>query len=114
MIGWGEILSTEQIQQVVEFHPYAGVAALVQAPPQPLDRYHSHADVLPIFDAKCAICHGNLGGWDASTYETVMTSGNNAPVVIPGDPENSLLAQKLFGTQEQGTDHAAFRKIIRR
>jgi hypothetical protein len=31
-----------------------------------------------------------------------MTTGNNAPVVIPGDPENSLLAQKLLGTQETG------------
>ncbi len=31
-----------------------------------------------------------------------MTSGDNAPVVIPGDPENSLLAQKMLGTHEEG------------
>jgi hypothetical protein len=31
-----------------------------------------------------------------------MTTGDNAPVVIPGDPEGSLLAHKMLGTQEQG------------
>jgi hypothetical protein len=32
-----------------------------------------------------------------------MTSGDNAPVVIPGDPEGSLLGQKLLGTHTEGT-----------
>jgi hypothetical protein len=49
------------------------------------------------------MCHGQLGGWDAKDYATVMNSGNHAPVVIPGDPDNSLLAQKLLGTQKEGT-----------
>ena len=49
------------------------------------------------------MCHGSLGGWDASTYEKVMTSGDNAPVVIPGDPDGSILAQKLLNTQTFGT-----------
>lgn len=31
-----------------------------------------------------------------------MTSGDHAPVVIPGDATNSLLAQKLLGTQQIG------------
>jgi hypothetical protein len=31
-----------------------------------------------------------------------MNTGDNAPAVIPGDPEGSLLAKKLLGTQEQG------------
>jgi hypothetical protein len=48
------------------------------------------------------VCHGSLGGWDASSYQTVTTTGDNAPVVIPGDVENSLLAQKLLGTQTEG------------
>jgi len=56
--------------------------------------------VLPIFQAKCAMCHNTsttLGGWDASSYESVTTTGNNGPVVIAGDVENSLLAQLLQG-----------------
>jgi hypothetical protein len=31
-----------------------------------------------------------------------MTTGDNTPVVIPGDPEESLLAQKIIGTQTEG------------
>ena len=57
---------------------------------------------MPIFEAECTVCHGNLGGWDASTYDSVMTSGNNAPVVIPGEEEDSFLAQKMDGTQTIG------------
>ena len=57
--------------------------------------------VLPIFEAKCAMCHNSsttLGGWNASSYESVTTSGENSPVVIAGDLQNSLLAQLLQGT----------------
>ena len=31
-----------------------------------------------------------------------MTSGDHAPVVVPGDPAGSLLAQKMLGTQTLG------------
>jgi hypothetical protein len=44
-----------------------------------------------------------MGGWDASSYQSVMTTGNNAPTVIPGNVADSLLAQKLLGTQVEGT-----------
>lgn len=107
MIGWGEILSTEQIQQLVSFirtlNP-PGAQPTPAAGPTPTQGPVSFsADVLPIFKAKCVICHGKLGGWDSSTYETVMTSGDHAPTVITGDAENSLLAQKLTGTHLEGT-----------
>jgi mono/diheme cytochrome c family protein len=109
MIGWGEILSAEQIQQLVEM-----IRQLEQAPVEtpastPVETQPATgaptftADVLPIFDAKCKMCHGTLGGWDGSTYASVMNSGDHAPVVIPGDAEGSLLVQKLLGTQAEGT-----------
>jgi hypothetical protein len=40
-----------------------------------------------------------------------MDSGNNAPVVIPGDPDGSLLGQKLLGAQTQGTVMPPGRKM---
>ena len=48
------------------------------------------------------MCHGSLGGWDASSYQSVMTTGEHAPVVIPGDVTNSLLAQKVQGIAKNG------------
>ena len=56
-----------------------------------------------ILDEHCKTCHGSMGGWDSSSYQSVMNSGNNAPVVIPGDAKASLLAQKLQGTQTSGS-----------
>lgn len=43
-----------------------------------------------------------MGGWDGTTYESVINSDDNGPAVIPGDAENSLLAQKIAGTHEKG------------
>jgi mono/diheme cytochrome c family protein len=63
------------------------------------------ADILPLFQEQCAVCHSAtqaLGGWDGSSYAGVMESGDHAPVVIPGDPESSLLVQKMLGTQTVG------------
>jgi hypothetical protein len=59
-------------------------------------------DILPIFQKYCVMCHGTLGGWDGTSYQAAITSGDHAPVIIPGDVENSLLAQKLLGTSAFG------------
>jgi mono/diheme cytochrome c family protein len=64
------------------------------------------ANVLPLFQEHCVSCHSatqSLGGWDGSSYEGVVNSGDHAPNnVIPGDPEGSLLVQKMRGTQTIG------------
>jgi hypothetical protein len=57
---------------------------------------------MPKFQTECIICHGNLGGRDASSYTNVLDTGNNAPVIIHGYTENSLLAQKMVDTQTIG------------
>ena len=57
---------------------------------------------LPIFEAKCEVCHGTLGGWNGTSYTKAMESGDHAPVVVPKDVAGSLLAQKLLGTQTTG------------
>jgi mono/diheme cytochrome c family protein len=98
MIAWGEILTADQIRQVVE-----AIRLLGSEPPGSSGQTPSFtADVLPIFQVYCVACHGSLGGWDASTFDGVMNSGDHAPVVVPGDAQASLLAQKLLGTQAEG------------
>jgi len=98
MIAWGEILSSEQIQQLVAHIRQLG---LTPAGPPAAGPSFSR-DVFPLLQQHCAACHGTLGGWDASSYDAVMNSGDNVPVVVPGDPSASLLAQKLLGTQTAG------------
>jgi cytochrome c553 len=100
MIGWGDVLSSEQIQQLVLLIRQFRAGTQSEEPSSTEVSFSQ--DVLPLFDAECITCHGSLGGWDASSYDSAMESGNNAPVVIPGDAENSLLAQKMLGQQTVG------------
>jgi mono/diheme cytochrome c family protein len=98
MIAWGEILSSNQINQLVSF-----IRELVPTETEASVGIPSFSkDVMPILASQCAICHGTLGGWDASSYDSVINSGDNAPVVIPGDSNGSLLGQKIQGTHTQG------------
>jgi mono/diheme cytochrome c family protein len=98
MIAWGEILSAEQVNQLVDFIRQLAVSEETGTlgPPS------FAGDVMPIFQTECALCHGTLGGWDASSYESVIGSGDHAPIIIPGDAESSLLVQKMIGTHEEG------------
>jgi mono/diheme cytochrome c family protein len=98
MIAWGEILTSQQIQELVGYIRglVASEAGTASAGPS------FSADVAPIFQVRCAACHGTMGGWDSSSYSTVMTSGNRAPVIIPGDVQASLLASMLQGDPAAG------------
>lgn len=93
MIGVGELLSDEQINQLVSL--------IRNLKPGTNGVSTFSGQVLPILQAKCQACHNSstkLGGWDASSYESVITSRNNSPVIIAGDVQNSLLAQYLLGS----------------
>jgi len=106
----GGPLNDEQLDALVEYirsweanPPVEGLPAYPVADSGPVASGGSgfSGQILPIFAAKCGVCHnsnGAQGGWDASSYETVISSGENAPVIIPGDVENSFLAQLIQGT----------------
>jgi mono/diheme cytochrome c family protein len=98
MIAWGEILTADQIQQLVTYIRQLDEGEVSIDP----SSVSFTADVMPIFEAQCTICHGTLGGWDGTSYEAAINTGDNAPVVIPGDGEGSLLGQKILGTQTLG------------
>jgi mono/diheme cytochrome c family protein len=111
----GGVLTSEQIDELVALvrswdkpgteTPEATETPEVAETPAPTSGPSFAADVLPLFEEQCIVCHGatqSLGGWNASSYEGVMESGDHAPVVIPGDPEDSLLVQKMLGTQTVG------------
>ncbi len=125
MIAWGDILTPAQINQLVAFirqmpptekpatpkpaegqdagNPPAAEATPTVTPTPKAASAPVFADIEPILKKRCAPCHGAMGGWDASTSEKVINSGDHGPAVIPGDAENSLLEKKLLGTQTDGT-----------
>jgi mono/diheme cytochrome c family protein len=95
MIAWGEVLTQTQIQGLVGHIRVFGPSGELGVPRYTLD-------VLPIFEVRCNACHGTSGGWDGTSWASAVESGNNAPVVIPGDAENSILAQMMAGTHPSG------------
>jgi hypothetical protein len=45
-------------------------------------------------EAKCVDCHGSIAGLDLSSYQAAMKGGNSGPIIVPGDPDNSLIVIK--------------------
>ena len=92
MVAWGDNLSASQIELLVGFirtldPDYA--ASLIYS-----------GRVSAIFEENCQACHNpqkTRGGWDSTSYQSAMTSGDNAPVVMPGNAADSLLAQSILG-----------------
>ncbi len=52
-----------------------------------------------VFAANCTRCHGAGGraGLNLSTYATAIAGSNNGPVLIAGNPDGSLLLQRIRG-----------------
>ena len=66
-------------------------------------------DLLPMYKAMvCTQCH-NKGddaevGLDLSSYEGIMAGSDRGPVVIPGDPENSVIVQMTDPPRSHASD----------
>ena len=57
------------------------------------------ADVQPILESRCLTCHGGdrvEGSLMVSSYENLLTGGNHGQAVVPGDADNSYLAQLIL------------------
>ena len=58
-------------------------------------------EIQPIFNANCAgsSCHvgGTSNGLSLSNYTSLMQGGNSGVVVIPGDPDSSIIVRRLEG-----------------
>jgi hypothetical protein len=51
----------------------------------------------PLFESRCGDCHSENGlqGLNLTTYEGVLAGGLGGPSIVPGDPDASLLIDKL-------------------
>jgi uncharacterized membrane protein len=78
--------------------------------PSPLKRFFGHAAVVPaadsfyarrihpILDARCVGCHGESktqGGLHLDSYDALMRGGKDGAVIVPGNPEKSMLITRV-------------------
>ena len=54
------------------------------------------ATIGPILRSRCGACHGEGGvsGLDLTSYAAALQGSSNGPVIVPGDPQASLLLKK--------------------
>jgi hypothetical protein len=50
---------------------------------------------------KCASCHGEGGtkGVNLSSYTTLMAGGDSGALIVPGDPDHSLIVTVQFASK---------------
>ena len=59
-------------------------------------------DVETILSAKCWVCHGRReqsAGLDLRTHASLLRGGRSGPALVPGQPEASLLVQRIAAQQ---------------
>ncbi len=54
--------------------------------------------ISPMFQAKCAMCHGSSGGLSVADYASVLKGGNSGAGIIPGD----LPGSQIYSSQNAG------------
>ena len=58
----------------------------------------THHDIVPLILLHCTVCHGQRlqeGGLDLRTRASMLKGGKSGPALIPGDPEKSLMVQRI-------------------
>jgi len=61
----------------------------------------AYADLEPLLQARCTMCHGGgaaSAGLRLDGVDALLAGGARGPVVVPGDPEASELVRRLRGT----------------
>jgi mono/diheme cytochrome c family protein len=56
--------------------------------------------IQPILDRKCVGCHGGQAGLFMDSYDNLMAGGPGGRVVIPGDPDRSMLVRSIKGQSQ--------------
>jgi menaquinol-cytochrome c reductase cytochrome b/c subunit len=99
-LAYGGTLTDQEIRSIVDF------VESWKAPPEESQQDLSQIqnpefakDVKPILDKRCSSCHGRRpkGNYSVADYDSVMTSGDHAPVIAAGQSADSILVKMVNG-----------------
>jgi mono/diheme cytochrome c family protein len=67
--------------------------------PAPIEASPTYSGSIgPVLTEQCSACHGGIAGLTVTDYESLMSGADSGRVIMPGDPEESL----MVGVQRQG------------
>jgi cytochrome b subunit of formate dehydrogenase len=71
------------------------------------------ADILPLFQANCATCHGEMasGGLKLTDYSSLAAGGQDGPAFVAGSPDQSLIVAKMKGEHSAHLAGADLQKL---
>lgn len=79
-------------------HKWLNTGAKSEQPADIEPKELTQHDVLPIVLLRCTTCHGarlKRGGVDLRTPASMKKGGKNGPAMIPGNPDDSLMVQRI-------------------
>src|SRR5215831_17476860 len=85
----------------VMFHSSVSAAQTAAAGKDAGEFFETH--VRPVLAKNCFACHTNskMGGLQLDSRDHLLKGGNDGPVVVPGDPDQSVLIQAVRQTNER-------------
>jgi len=95
-------------EDVVIFSPLTPTpfpTALPSATPLPITAVTWADGIGGLFQSKCILCHASpsgFGGLNLASYAGITAGGASGPVIVPGDPEASLLVVKQAAGNHPG------------
>jgi len=95
--------------------PTAGATAAAQpTAAAPAGAVSFANDLQPVFEAKCAMCHGAsaLGGLKLTDYAGLMAGGATGKVVVAGDPDGSPIVVKMKSAHPATLDATELQKLV--
>jgi hypothetical protein len=85
-------LSWEQILDLAAFvRSWGPLSAPVPPLAEEAPTYSS--SIGPLLTEKCGQCHGSAAGLDVTSFEALMAGSDSGPVVVSGEPEESLIVE---------------------
>ena len=106
VLRWVPVMSSLIINRVLRLGIGSGVSCMllmglelrVKAQNDAAKATYFTGTVKPILDANCARCHGGMnhrGGLNLDTRAGMLKGGHDGPVIVPGDPDKSLLIRLI-------------------
>ncbi|MCA8997037.1 MAG: PSD1 domain-containing protein [Planctomycetaceae bacterium] len=88
-------LTNDELSRI---HRWLETGAHSEAPVMLEERQLTQHDVLPILLLRCTTCHGprhQEGGLDLRSVPSMKAGGSSGPAFVPGDPDASLMIQRI-------------------
>jgi nitrate/TMAO reductase-like tetraheme cytochrome c subunit len=90
-------LTPEDLQLLID---WIDQGAPQQAEPLGADAPTFEAIIEPLFESRCGTCHSEVvasGGLVLTKYDSILEGGDDGAVIVPGNPEASLIVQVQRG-----------------